>query len=107
MADWYATYPSATKCLLADREGLTAFPGEHHTGSGTSAHRVHLDETRRRIKVVGRLPGETNCLTLVLAVLDRASRNWCGLTMTANGLRLLQDLRAPCSSRLASSVDVP
>ena len=40
----------------------------------------------------GRLPGETSCLTLVWAVLDRASRGWRGLTMTADGLRL-QDLR--------------
>jgi transposase-like protein len=50
-------------------------------------------ETRRRTKVIGRLPGETSCLTLVWAVLDRASRGWRGLTMTAGGLRLLQDLR--------------
>jgi len=50
-------------------------------------------ETRRRTKVIGRLPGETSCLTLVWAVLDRASRGWRGLTMTADGLRLLQDLR--------------
>lgn len=33
------------------------------------------------------------CLTLVWAVLDRASRGWRGLTMTSDGLRLLQDLR--------------
>jgi transposase-like protein len=50
-------------------------------------------ETRRRTKVIGRLPGETSCLTLVWAVLDRASRGWRGLTMTSEGLRLLQDLR--------------
>src|SRR6266566_4739422 len=50
-------------------------------------------ETRRRVKVIGRLPGETSCLTLVWAVLDRASRGWRGLTMTADGLRMLQDLR--------------
>jgi putative transposase len=92
-----ATYPAAMKCLLADREGLTAylrFPAEHH-------HRVRhsnfiertFGETRRRTKVIGRLPGETSCLTLVWAVLDRASRGWRGLTMTADGLRLLQDLR--------------
>jgi transposase-like protein len=98
MADRYAaTYPSAMKCLLADREGLTAylrFPAEHH-------HRIRhsnfiertFGETRRRTKVIGRLPGETSCLTLVRAVLDRASRGWRGLTMTADGLRLLQDLR--------------
>ena len=57
--------------------GLTAFlrfPAEHH-------HRVRhsnfiertFGETRRRTKVMGRLPGETSCLTLVWAVLDRAS----------------------------------
>jgi transposase-like protein len=92
-----ATYPAAMKCLLTDREGLTAylrFPAEHH-------HRIRhsnfiertFGETRRRTKVIGRLPGETCCLTLVWAVLDRASRGWRGLTMTADGLRLLQDLR--------------
>jgi putative transposase len=92
-----ATYPAAMKCLLTGREGLTAylrFPAEHH-------HRIRhsnfiertFGETRRRTKVIGRLPGETSCLTLVWAVLDRASRGWRGLTMTADGLRLLQDLR--------------
>jgi len=96
MAGRYAaTYPPAMKCLLADRDGLTAylrFPAGHQ-------HRVrHPDfiertfgETRRT-KVIGRLPGESSCRTLVRAVLDRASRGWRGLTMTADGLRLLQDL---------------
>ena len=98
MAGRYAaTYPSAMKCPLADREGLAAclrFPAEHH-------HRIRhcnfiertFGETRRRTKVIGRLPGETSCLTLVWAVLDRASCGWRGLTMTSDGLRLLQDLR--------------
>jgi hypothetical protein len=43
--------------------------------------------------VIGRLPGETSCLTLVWAVLDRASAGWRGLNMTSDGLRLLQYLR--------------
>jgi hypothetical protein len=43
--------------------------------------------------VIGRLPGERSCLSLVWAVLDRASHGWRGLTMTSKGLRLLQDLR--------------
>ncbi len=96
-AKYAPTYPSAMKCLLADHEGLTAylrFPAEHH-------HRIRhsnfiertFGETRRRTKVIGWLPGETSCLTLVWAVLDRASRGWCGLSMTSDGLRLLQDLR--------------
>src|SRR2546430_6524809 len=50
-------------------------------------------ETRRRTKVIGRLPGETSCLTLIWAVLDRASAGWRGVNMTPDGLRLLQDLR--------------
>ena len=96
-ARYSPTYPAAMKCLLADRDGLTAylrFPAEHH-------HRIRhsnfiertFGETRRRTKVIGRLPGETSCLTLLWAVLDRASRGWRGLTMTSDGLRLLQDLR--------------
>src|SRR5512135_2827204 len=97
-ADRYAPiYPAAMKILAADREGLTAylrFPTEHH-------HRIRhsnfiertFGETRRRTKVIGRLPGETSCLSLVWAVLDRASRGWRGVNMTSEGLRLLQDLR--------------
>jgi len=96
-AKYSATYPAAMKCLLADREGLTAylrFPAEHHhrTRHSNFIERT-FGETRRRTKVIGRLPGETCCLTLVWAVLDRASRGWRGLTMTSDGLRLLQDLR--------------
>lgn len=97
-ADRYAaTYPAAMKILLTDRAGLTAylrFPTEHH-------HRIRhsnfiertFGETRRRAKVIGRFPGETSAISIVWAVLDRASRGWRGLTMTSGGLRLLQDLR--------------
>ena len=91
------TYPSAMKCLTTDREGLTAylrFPAEHHQRIRHSNFIERtFGETRRRTKVIGRLPGETSCLTLVWAVLDRASRGWRGLAMTPDGLRLLQDLR--------------
>jgi hypothetical protein len=48
---------------------------------------------RRRVKVIGPLPGATSCLALMWAALDRASRGWRGFTMTSEGLRLLQDLR--------------
>ncbi len=96
-ARYRALYPAAVKCLLADRDGLTAylrFPAEHHKRIRHSNFIERtFGETRRRVKVIGRLPGETSCLTLVWAVLDRASRGWRGLTMTASGLRLLQDLR--------------
>ena len=81
-ARYSATYPSAMKCLLADREGLTAylrFPAEHrHRIRHSNFIERTFGETRRRTKVIGRLPGETSCLTLVWAVLDRASRGWPG-----------------------------
>ena len=96
-AKYRATYPAAVKILLTDRAGLTAylrFPAEHHNRVRHSNFIERtFGETRRRVKVIGRLPGETSCLTLVWAVLDRASRGWRGFTMTADGLRLLQDLR--------------
>ena len=96
-AKYGPTYPSAMKCMLTDRDGLTAylrFPAEHHNRVRHSNFIERtFGETRRRVKVIGRLPGETSCLTLVWAVLDRASRGWRGFTMTSEGLRLLQDLR--------------
>jgi putative transposase len=97
-ADKYRrAFPSAVKCLLTDREQLTSylrFPVEHHRRIRHSNFIERtFGETRRRVKVIGRLPGETSCLSLVWAVLDRASRGWRGFAMTPNGLRLLHDLR--------------
>jgi transposase-like protein len=90
-------YPSAVKCLLTDRAQLTSylrFPLEHHRRIRHSNFIERtFGETRRRVKVIGRLPGETSCLNLVWAVLDRASRGWRGLNMTTTGTRLLADLR--------------
>jgi len=90
-------YPTAVRCLLSDREQLTPylrFPAEHHRRIRHSNFIERtFGETRRRVKVIGRLPGEASCLSLVWAVLDRASRGWRGFTMTATGLWLLQDLR--------------
>jgi hypothetical protein len=64
-------------------------------------------ETRRRSKVIGRLPGERSCLSLVWAVLDRASRGWRGVVMTPAAVRLLQELRRQLHhpSRLEEVVD--
>jgi putative transposase len=94
---WRDSYPAAVRCLLTDRDQLTSYlrvPREHWTRVRHSNFIERtFGETRRRVKVIGRLPGETSCLTLVWAVLDRASRGWRGFTMTPAGLRLLQDLR--------------
>jgi putative transposase len=90
-------YPAAVKCLLTDRQQLTSylrFPIEHHKRIRHSNFIERtFGETRRRVKVIGRLPGETSCLNLVWAVLDRASRGWRGVNTTNTGLRLLHDLR--------------
>jgi putative transposase len=90
-------YPAAVACLTSTLDELTVhlrFPREHwqrirHTNllEGT------FGETRRRTKVIGRLPGEASCLRLVWAVLDRASRGWRGLAYTPAATWLLQDLR--------------
>jgi transposase-like protein len=61
-----ATYPAAMKILLTDAAGLTSSL---------------------------RFPGEASCISLVWAVLDRASAGWRGLSMTPAGLRHLHDLR--------------
>lgn len=93
----------AVECLLADRAQLTSylrFPVEHHR---RIRHSNFIDrtfgETRRRVKVIGRLPGETSCLNLVWAVLDRASPGCRGMSMTPTGTRLLVDLPTNCSTR--------
>jgi transposase-like protein len=94
---WAGRYPAAVKCLLSDRQSLTTylrFPLEHHKRVRHSNFIERtFGETRRRVKVIGRFPGETSCVSLVWAVLDRAARGWRGFTMTSKGLRILQDLR--------------
>ena len=94
---WRDSYPAAVRILLSDRESLTHYlrvPREHWTRVRHSNFIERtFGETRRRAKVIGRLPGETSCISLVWAVLDRSSRGARGFTMTPTGLRLLQDLR--------------
>jgi transposase-like protein len=90
-------YPAAVARVTDDLASLTVhlrFPAEHwkRIRHSNFIERT-FGETRRRVKVIGRLPGESSCLSLVWAVLDRASRGWRGLTMTPQALRLLQDLR--------------
>ena len=92
-----AIYPAAMKILLTDAAGLSAylrFPAEHHQRIRHSNFIERtFGETRRRAKVIGRFPGETSCISLVWAVLDRASAGWRGLAMTPASSRLLHDLR--------------
>jgi putative transposase len=90
-------FPAAVACLNDDLASLFAylrFPAEHHK---RLRHANFIErtfgETRRRVKVIGRLPGERSCLSLVWAVLDRASRGWRGVIMTPAAVRQLQELR--------------
>ncbi len=96
-AKWGKLYPAAVACLMEDLDHLTTFlrfPKEHwrRIRHSNFIERT-FGETRRRVKVIGRLPGERSCLSLVWAVLDRASRGWRGVDMSPHAVRLLQDLR--------------
>ena len=94
---WKKLYPAALECLESDFAHLVTylrFPKEHWARIRHSNFIERtFGETRRRVKVIGRLPGERSCLSLVWAVLDRASRGWRGVEMTPTIVRQLQDLR--------------
>lgn len=94
---WRQLYPAAVECLEDDFGHLITylvFPAEHHARIRHSNFIERtFGETRRRVKVIGRLPGERSCLSLVWAVLDRASRGWRGVTQTIPSIRLLVELR--------------
>ena len=92
-----AQYPRAVDCLLTNLSALTThlhFPVEHRERvRHTNLLERTFGESRRRVKVIGRLPGENSCLSLVWAVLDRASVGWRGIDTSVAGIRRLQDLR--------------
>ncbi len=94
---WRKLYPAAVECLEDDFCHLVTylqFPKEHwkRIRHSNFIERT-FGETRRRVKVIGRLPGEQTCLSLVWAVLDRASKGWRGVEMTPTVVRRLQNLR--------------
>ena len=97
IAKYQPLYPSAVACVADNLDALMVhllFPAEHRKRiRHSNLIERTFGETRRRVKVIGRLPSEQSCLSLVWAVLDRASKGWRGLTMTPKALRRLQDLR--------------
>jgi transposase-like protein len=97
IAKWKPLYPTAVACVADNLDALVVhlrFPAEHRKRiRHSNLIERTFGETRRRVKVIGRLPGEQSCLSLVWAVLDRASSGWRGLAMTPKALRRLQDLR--------------
>ena len=103
---WAKLYPAAVDCLMSDFEHLVTylrFPKQHwpRIRHSNFIERT-FGETRRRVKVIGRLPGERSCLSLVWAVLDRSSRGWRGVEMTPKVVRQLQRLRQQLLSPEAS-----
>lgn len=111
---WRARYPRMTELLLAELGYLTAylrFPQDHWRRiRHTNLIERTFGESRRRVKVIGRLPGEHTCLALVWAVLDRASRGWRGVDMNPANVRHLQQLRAELhqpTSRSEQMIELP
>jgi transposase-like protein len=112
---WRSQYPSAVACVTDDLEVVTVylrFPRDHWRRiRHTNLIERTFGETRRRVKVIGRLPGERSCLSLVWAVLDRASRGWRGVVQTPANVRLLQQLRRdlhhPPATDEPASPDIP
>lgn len=96
-AKWGKLYPSAVACLNDDFEALTNFlhfPAEHWSRIRHSNFIERtFGETRRRVKVIGRFPGEQSCLSLIWAVLDRASKGWRGVNQNIASIRLLAEIR--------------
>ncbi len=68
------SYPAAVRSLLKDRESLTVYLRFPREQCNRVRHSNFIErtfgETRRRVKVIGRLPGGHSCLSLVWAVLD-------------------------------------
>jgi transposase-like protein len=98
LATWTPLYPAAVVCVQDNLDALGAHccsPAEHRK---RIRHSNLIERTfgksRRRVKVIGRLPGEQkSCLSLVWTVLNRAAKRWRRLAITPKALRRLQDLR--------------
>lgn len=77
-AKWRKLCPAAVECLEADFEHLTTylrFPAGHHSRIRHSNFIERtFGKTRRRVKVIGRLPGERSCLSLVWEDGEASSR---------------------------------
>src|SRR5438105_4269145 len=103
---WRDSYPAAVRILLADREQLTHYlrcPREHWSRVRHSNFIERtFGETRRRVKVIGRLPGERSCVSLMWAVLDRASRGWRGVAQTPAACACCRTFAASSSTRQAA-----
>jgi hypothetical protein len=96
-ATWGKQYPAAVATVVDSLDELVAhlhYPRAHWPRiRHTSLIERTFGETRRRVKVIGRLPGERSALSLLFAVLERAAGGWRGITYTPADVRLLQMIR--------------
>lgn len=96
-AKWRKLYPGMVASFEEDQEALFAHLRLPRAYWARCRHSNLIErsfgETRRRVKVIGRLPGEQSCLSLCWAVLDRASKGWRGIEQTLAMIRLLHELR--------------
>jgi putative transposase len=96
-ATWGRAYPGAVATVVDGLDELVAhlhYPRAHWPRiRHTNLIERTFGETRRRVKVIGRLPGERSALSLLWAVLDRAASGWRGITYTPADVRLLQMIR--------------
>jgi putative transposase len=94
---WGRTYPGAVTTVVDGLDELVAhlhYPRAHWPRiRHTNLIERTFGETRRRVKVIGRLPGERSALSLLFAVLERAAGGWRGITYTPADVRLLQMIR--------------
>jgi len=112
---WQGAYPGAVDCVMDTLDELVAFLHFPRAHWGRIRHSNLIErtfgETRRRVKVIGRLPGERSALSLLWAVLDRASTGWRGIAYTPEDVRLLQtirqDLGIPLNTRPTPSGSAP
>jgi putative transposase len=81
-------FTAAARCLADDLDALVVhlrYPTRHRRRwRSTNLLERSLGEVKRRTKVIGRLPGEDSCLTLVWAVLDLV------ITNETNGIRFTE-----------------
>ena len=91
-------FPSAAACLAEDLPALTIhldYPLRLRKRlRSTNLLERSLGEVRRRVKVIGRFPGETSCLSLCWAVLDLVIAGARGLGLTAFERQQLAQMRS-------------
>jgi putative transposase len=103
-------YPSAAACLADDLPALTVHlrypPRLRKRLRSTNLLERSLEEVQRRVKVIGRFPGETSCLSLCWAVLDLVIAGAHGLGLTELDqlhLARIREERLPQEPALAES----